>query len=90
MADEHVLTVAEAAQRLRVSQETIRRWLRDGQLHGVRIGSTRVGWRIPESEVRRLLSGGAASFPDLGGSADMATLPRSSKERLTAHYCASS
>ena len=63
MDDERVLTVAEAAERLRTSEETIRRWLRDGKLRGVRIGSTRVGWRIPESEVRRLLSGSSVPAP---------------------------
>ena len=58
MNDEPVLTVSEAAARLRISEEVARRWLRDGKLRGRRIGSTRAGWRIPESEVRRLLTGG--------------------------------
>jgi excisionase family DNA binding protein len=57
MHDEPVLTVPEAAARLRISDEVIRRWLRDGKLRGIRIGSTRAGWRIPQSEVRRLLTG---------------------------------
>jgi excisionase family DNA binding protein len=52
---ERFLTVPEAAERLRVMPETVRRWLRSGRLKGVSLGSDRAGWRIPESEVRRLL-----------------------------------
>jgi excisionase family DNA binding protein len=56
MADrERVLTVSEAAQRIRTSEATVRRWLREKKLRGVRPGGTRLGWRIPESEVERLL-----------------------------------
>lgn len=57
MDGERVLTVDEVAERLRVTTEAVRRWLRSGKLKGVRIGSTKAGWRIPESEVRRLLGG---------------------------------
>jgi len=46
--NEQFLTVAEAAARLRVSEETIRRWLRDGRLSGVHLGSRKGGWRVPE------------------------------------------
>jgi excisionase family DNA binding protein len=57
--NERVLTVREAAERLRVTEESVRRWLRAGRLRGVMIGGQRSGYRIPESEVERLLSGGA-------------------------------
>lgn len=53
--DGRVLTVGEVAERLRVTPEAVRRWLRAGKIRGVRIGSTKAGWRIPESEVRRML-----------------------------------
>jgi acetyl-CoA synthetase len=43
---ETLLTVDEAAERLKVDGETIRRWLRSGQLHGMKYGRV---WRIPES-----------------------------------------
>ena len=59
--EERLLTVPEVAERMRVTAETVRRWLREKRLRGVRVGGTKTGWRIPESEMRRLLSGG--SFP---------------------------
>ena len=54
-ADEPLLTVSEVALRLRTTEETVRRWLRTGRIAGVRIGGTRLGWRVPSSEIRRLL-----------------------------------
>ena len=45
------LTVAEAAERLRLNPETIRRWLRDGRLTGVHLGSDKAGWRVSEREL---------------------------------------
>ena len=56
MSDERLLTVAEVAARVRVSEATVREWLRRGRLKGSRPGGTKAGWRIPESGVRRLLS----------------------------------
>ena len=58
MANDPLLTVTEAAERLRVNPETIRRMLRDGRLHGVQPVGRRGGWRIPSSEVERLARGG--------------------------------
>ena len=51
-----LLTVTEVAERVRVSPELVRRWLREGRLRGVRLGGTRLGWRIPKSELERFLS----------------------------------
>ena len=56
MAAEHQLTVPETAERLRITEETVRRWLRSGKIRGVRLGGTKAGYRIPESEVTRLLT----------------------------------
>lgn len=50
-----LLTVTEVAERVRVSPELVRRWLRQGRLRGVRLGGTRLGWRIPEAELDRFL-----------------------------------
>jgi excisionase family DNA binding protein len=53
-----MLKVSEVAARLQMHQETVRSWLRDGKLRGVRLGgerADRLGWRIPESEVERVL-----------------------------------
>jgi excisionase family DNA binding protein len=55
--DDKLLTVPEVAERLRAAPETVRRWLRQGRLRGVLPGGDRFGYRIPESEVRRFLSG---------------------------------
>jgi excisionase family DNA binding protein len=56
MERERMLTVREAAERLRVTPITVQRWLRQGKLAGTRLPSARAGWRIPESAVERLLS----------------------------------
>jgi excisionase family DNA binding protein len=55
--EDRLLRVDEVAERLRVSDETVRRFLRSGKLRGVRPGSTKLGWRIPTSEVALFLSG---------------------------------
>jgi len=57
MVEERVLTVAEVAERLRLGEETVRRWLRQGKLRGTKLGPTSAGYRIPESEVQRILKG---------------------------------
>ena len=51
-----MLTVVEVAERVRVSPETVRRWLLSGRLAGTRPGGTKAGWRIPASEVERVLT----------------------------------
>jgi excisionase family DNA binding protein len=57
MNDDPLLTVEEVAQIVRAHPETVRRWLREGQLRGVQPGSKRLGYRIRRSEVERFLSG---------------------------------
>lgn len=59
MEDERLLTVKEVAERLRANPQTVRRWLREGKLKGVMPGGEKLGYRIPTSEVTRLLSGAA-------------------------------
>lgn len=61
MAGESFLKVQEVADRLRMNPETIRVWLREGRLRGVRPGGKRAGWRVPESEVRRILTADEAT-----------------------------
>jgi excisionase family DNA binding protein len=53
MSDD-LLTTAEAARMLRVSQKTIGRWVRLGQLPAVRLPSGQL--RIKRAEVDRLLA----------------------------------
>ena len=52
------LTVAEIADRLRVSEFTVRNWLRAGKLKGTRPGGTKAGWRIRESDFERFVAEG--------------------------------
>ena len=58
MTDEELLTVSEVAGKLKINPETVRVWLRSGKLKGVMPGGDRIGYRIPESEVQRILKGG--------------------------------
>ncbi len=58
-----MLTVREFAEKLRVKEETVRRWLRAGKIRGVHLGD-RAGWRIPASEVDRILRAGAVEPPE--------------------------
>jgi len=50
-----LLTVAQVAGRLQVAQETVRRWLVAGRLHGVRLGGRKLGWRVSEDELERFV-----------------------------------
>lgn len=49
MENGSLLTAEEAAQQLRVSPDTVRRFLRDKKLHGVRVGGQ---WRIPTDAIQ--------------------------------------
>ncbi len=48
MPAEAVLTTEEVAERLQVGTNTILRWLRAGQLHGIKIARV---WRVREGEL---------------------------------------
>lgn len=50
----HLLSVEDVAARLDVTEETVRRWLRSGDLRGIRL-SRKAGWRIRESELQAFL-----------------------------------
>jgi excisionase family DNA binding protein len=54
---ERGLTVSDAAAQFRVPQATVRRWIREGKLRATMLRGTKTGYRIPESEVDRLLRG---------------------------------
>ncbi len=50
MDEDKFLTVRQVATFFAVTQYTVREWLKDGQLTGIKIGER---WRIRQSEVTR-------------------------------------
>ena len=48
--EDRILTVQQVAEWLQVHEETVRRWLRDGELAGINLGG-KSGYRIRESDV---------------------------------------
>ncbi len=57
------LTIEEICDRLQLHPQTVRRWLRDGELHGVLIGD-RAGYRVhPEDLLAFLRSRGYSPQP---------------------------
>jgi excisionase family DNA binding protein len=62
--NEPLLTVQDVAARLKITPETVRRWLRTGKLRGAFPGGDKMGYRIAESEVARLLSLSTGSRPN--------------------------
>jgi len=59
------LTVGEVAERLKVSEETVRRWLRAGRLNGTLL-SRKAGYRVRADEVERFLAGDAGVMTEEG------------------------
>jgi excisionase family DNA binding protein len=49
-----VLTIHEAATRLKLKPETVRDWLKAGKLKGVKLGRV---WRVDAEALERLLEG---------------------------------
>ncbi len=52
---EQLLSLGEVSKRLDVSVHTLRLWLREGRLPGFRMGGTKLGWRVRESELDRFI-----------------------------------
>ena len=53
---ERYLTVHDVAAHLGVTEDTVRRWLRERRLRGFMPGGPRSGYRIRESELERFVS----------------------------------
>jgi excisionase family DNA binding protein len=70
MTGEEVLTVPEVAQRLRVSEYSVRSLLRNGRLRGYRPGGTKTGWRVRASEVQRFIADAEAQTTAHNGAED--------------------
>ena len=54
MADE-LLTVPEVAALLKLNEQTVRKWLREGRLPGISLGSRQAGWRVRRADIERFL-----------------------------------
>jgi excisionase family DNA binding protein len=52
--DDRMLTLQQVAEWMQVHEETVRRWLRNGDLAGINLGG-KSGYRIRESEVEAFL-----------------------------------
>ena len=50
-----LLTVKDVADRLQVPEDTVRVWLRQGRLRGIRPGGKKTGWRVTESDLGQFL-----------------------------------
>lgn len=50
------LTVEDVAKRLQVSAETVRRWIRAGQLPVLDLGGPKAGYRIKEDDLNAFLA----------------------------------
>jgi excisionase family DNA binding protein len=55
VVQERYVTAQQVADKLGVSIETVRNWLKSGRLRGFMPGGTKSGWRIRESEVERFV-----------------------------------
>jgi acetyl-CoA synthetase len=51
--DNHYFTPDEFARRIAVHPQSVRLWLREGNIKGLKLGRI---WRIPESEAQRFLT----------------------------------
>jgi len=76
------LTIQQAADKLQVRPNTVRRWIRRGRIPGCKIGRI---FRIPEEELERVLSGRSAENSMTGRSeAERAAIIRALRGRYSA------
>jgi excisionase family DNA binding protein len=54
LSEERLFTVAQVAERLQVNPETVRRWLRTGELRGILLGR-KAGFRVAESDLKAFI-----------------------------------
>jgi excisionase family DNA binding protein len=75
-ADDRLLSVADVARLLSVTEPTVRVWIKEGKLRPQRAGAR--FWRIRQSEVDRMLSeqGGDRPSPSSGRGPPTAALAR--------------
>ncbi len=56
LLEEDWLSVEEVADKLKVTQETVRRWIRAKKLPVLNLGGPRAGYRIRRSDLERFLN----------------------------------
>lgn len=79
------LTIAEAAELLRVSERTIRRWIEDASVPYLKLPGG--GYRLPEGQMLASMSGSqelAASFLAGGGLSNRQLIEAARQQRLVA------
>lgn len=85
MDDPELLTVSQAAEAFSATSQTIRNWIRDGQLTAVRIGNR---FLIPREEIQRLrgdLTSHSGESPwDYSAEDPAEPLPRKAEDRSPA------
>lgn len=67
MADGKFLSVEDVAERMQASTATVRRWLREGRLQGIRPGGRKLGWRISEADLQRFIDESREATVAAGG-----------------------
>jgi len=63
MDTDRLLTVPEVAAWLGASEDSVRRWLREGTLEGFMPGGRRLGYRVRESALARFMAAREGKAP---------------------------
>jgi excisionase family DNA binding protein len=56
--DDELLTVAEVAVILKLHEQTARKWVREGKIPGIYMGSRQAGYRVKRSTIDRIKAEG--------------------------------
>ena len=75
------LTIQQAADKLQVKPNTVRRWIKHGRIPGCKIGRI---FRISEAVLERVLSGETINRPSTGSEAERAALVREARGKYKA------
>jgi excisionase family DNA binding protein len=68
MARDQYQTVQEVADRLKVSEVTVRHWIRDGELRAIDIGRV---WRVADRDLEAFLESHATRVRDCSSEAEV-------------------
>jgi excisionase family DNA binding protein len=59
--DDELLTVAEVAEILKLHEQTARKWVREGKIPSIYLGSRQAGYRVKRSTINRIAAEGFPS-----------------------------